>query len=119
MTRIVIAAFGTYGDVAPLTGLGSQLRDRLAAEVIIAAQRPYEHIITAAGLQYRCLPGDTRADTRQSAVVDGARMRPSPRASLKSWVSAPRSATDRPGPPNRSCERIDWRKAASGGFNTY
>lgn len=81
MTRIVIAAFGTRGDVAPLTGLGSRLLERLGAEVIIGAQSPYEHLITAAGLQYRRLPGDTEADTRASAygqaVVDGARMRPS------------------------------------------
>jgi UDP:flavonoid glycosyltransferase YjiC (YdhE family) len=81
MTRIVIAAFGTRGDVAPLTGLGGRIRERLGAEVLIAAQSPYEHLITAAGLQYRRLPGDTEADTRAStygqAVVDGARMRPS------------------------------------------
>ncbi|MFN6554219.1 hypothetical protein ACP6C7_14360 [Mycolicibacterium septicum] len=81
MTRIVFAAFGTRGDVAPLTGLGVRLRDQLGAEVIIAAQHPYENLVTAAGLGYRPLPGDTEADTRASsygqAVVDGARMRPS------------------------------------------
>lgn len=81
MTRIVMAAFGTRGDVAPLTGLGVRLRDRLGVEVAIAAQRPYEDPIAAAGLRYRLLPGDTEADTRASdygqAVVDGARMRPS------------------------------------------
>lgn len=81
MTRVVIAAFGTRGDVAPLTGLGVRLRDQLGAEVIIAAQRPYENLVTAAGLTYRLLPGDIETDTRASsygqAVVDGARMRPS------------------------------------------
>ena len=81
MTRIVIAAFGTRGDVAPLTGLGTQLRDQLGAEVVIAAQHPYRGSIVAAGLHYRPLPGDVEADTRRSsygqATVDGARMRPS------------------------------------------
>jgi sterol 3beta-glucosyltransferase len=81
MTRIVIAAFGTRGDVAPVTALGARLRDRLGADVAIAAQRPYAHLIAAAGLLYRSLPGDTEADTRNSAygqgLVDGARMRPS------------------------------------------
>lgn len=81
MTRIVIVAYGTRGDVAPLTGLGARLRDRLGADVSIAAQHPYDELVTAAGLQYRYLPGDTEADTRSSsygqAVVDGARMRPS------------------------------------------
>ncbi|HEX5144312.1 MAG TPA: glycosyltransferase [Mycobacterium sp.] len=81
MTRIVLAAFGTRGDVAPLTGLGARIRDELGAEVVLAAQRPYERLVTAAGLTYRCLPGDTEAQTRASnygqAVVDGARMRPS------------------------------------------
>lgn len=81
MTRIVFAAYGTRGDVAPLTGLGARIRDQLEAEVVIAAQRPHERLVTAAGLTYRFLPGDTEADTRAStygqAVVDGARMRPS------------------------------------------
>lgn len=81
MTRIVIAAFGTRGDVAPLTGLGVRLREQLGAEVAIAAQHPYEPIVTAAGLQFRLLPNDTEQATRDStygqAVVDGARMRPS------------------------------------------
>lgn len=81
MTRVVIAAYGTRGDVAPLTGLGQRVRARLDAEVTIAAQRPYAAMITEAGLRYRALPGDTERDTREStygqAVVDGTRMRPS------------------------------------------
>ena len=81
MTRIVMAAFGTRGDVAPLTGLGARLRDQLGVDVVIAAQGPYEEFVSAAGLTFRPVPGDTEADTRASsygqAVVDGARMRPS------------------------------------------
>ncbi|MEV3903840.1 glycosyltransferase [Mycobacterium sp. NPDC050551] len=81
MTRIVIEAFGTRGDVSPLTGLGARLRDDLGVDVAIAAQRPYEEMITAAALEFRLLPRDTEEATRTSnygqALVDGARMRPS------------------------------------------
>ena len=85
MTTIVISAYGTRGDVAPLTGLGGRLRDDLSAHVVIAAQQPYEEMVRAAGLEFRPLPGDTETATRDSvhgqALVDGARMRPS-RAAL-------------------------------------
>jgi sterol 3beta-glucosyltransferase len=81
MTRIVIQAFGTRGDVAPLTGLGARLRQDLGVEVAIAAQHPYREMITAAGLEFRLLPKDTEQATRDSdygqALVDGARMHPS------------------------------------------
>lgn len=81
MTRIVIAAFGTRGDVVPVAGLGVRLRSTLGAEVTVAAQQPYEPMITAAGLQFALLPKDTEQATRESTygqgVVDGARMRPS------------------------------------------
>lgn len=81
MTRIVIVAFGTRGDVAPLTGLGARLRERLDVDVTIAAQAPYRTMVTAAGLSFALLPNDTESSTRESsygqAVVDGARMRPS------------------------------------------
>ncbi|MGV0585561.1 glycosyltransferase [Mycobacteroides chelonae] len=81
MTTIVISAYGTRGDVAPLTGLGTRLRDSLSAHVVIAAQHPYAQLVRASGLEFRPLPGDTETATRDSqhgqALVDGARMRPS------------------------------------------
>ncbi|QCH24310.1 glycosyltransferase [Mycobacteroides salmoniphilum] len=81
MTTIVISAYGTRGDVAPLTGLGKRLRDNLSAHVVIAAQEPYAHLVRASGLEFRPLPGDTEAATRESehgqALVDGTRLRPS------------------------------------------
>lgn len=84
MTTITIAAFGTRGDVAPLTGLGAALRDRLGVHVAVAAQQPYEAMINEAGLEFRPLPHDTEAQTRSSefgqALVDGAKMRPSKEA---------------------------------------
>ena len=80
MTHIVIAAFGTRGDVAPLTGLGRALAEQLGAEVTLAAQQPYRQMVTTAGLRFALLPNDTERSTRESsygqAVVDGARMRP-------------------------------------------
>lgn len=85
MTTIVISAYGTRGDVAPLTGLGIRLRDSLSAHVVVAAQHPYAQLVRASGLEFRPLPGDTETATRDSvhgqALVDGARMRPS-RAAL-------------------------------------
>ena len=81
MTRIVIQAFGTRGDVAPLTGLGGRLRQDLGVDVAIAAQHPYEEMITEADLEFRLLPNDTEQATRDSdygqALVDGARIHPS------------------------------------------
>ena len=87
MTRVVIQAFGTRGDVAPFTGLGQALQQRLGVDVALAAQRPYRDMITAAGLEFRLLPRDTERATRESeygqAMVDGARMTPS-KATLQS-----------------------------------
>ncbi|GAA3709602.1 glycosyltransferase [Gordonia hankookensis] len=84
MTTIVILAFGTRGDVAPLTGLATRLRDDLGVRVAIAAQQPYEQLIIDAGLDYRQLPGDTEQSTRDStygqAMVDGEKLRPSKQA---------------------------------------
>jgi sterol 3beta-glucosyltransferase len=81
MTRIVVQAFGTHGDVAPFTGLGTRLRERLGVDVAIAAQLPYRELITRAGLEFRPLPKDTERDTRESgygqALIDGDRMIPS------------------------------------------
>ncbi|GAA1957505.1 glycosyltransferase [Amycolatopsis minnesotensis] len=59
--RILIAAVGTRGDVAPYTGLGLRLRDDGHA-VSIAAYKPFEGLVTGCGLEFRPLPGDP-ADT--------------------------------------------------------
>ena len=80
MTTIVIAAFGSRGDVAPYTGLGRRLADD-GHRVVIAAQDTYRHMISANGFEFRSLPGDTESATKASpfaqGFVDGARMRPS------------------------------------------
>lgn len=80
MSRVVFLTFGTYGDVAPYVGLGAALV-AVGHHVAVAAQRPYETLITEAGLEYRFLPKDTERATRESpsaqAMIDGERMRPS------------------------------------------
>ncbi len=82
MTRIVIAAFGTRGDVAPLTGLGAKLQTYLGVEVAVAAQQSYGQMIASAGLRYEYLPKDTEQATRDSVygqgVVDGSGCVPPP-----------------------------------------
>lgn len=84
MTRIVIQAFGTRGDVAPFTGLGQRIQQRLGVDVAVAAQQPYREMITAADLEFRGLPRNTEQDTRDSGygqdLIDSARMRPSKEA---------------------------------------
>ncbi|MCH5641344.1 glycosyltransferase [Gordonia sp. ABSL49_1] len=78
--RVTILAFGTRGDVAPIIGLAAGLQGDLGADVSVAAQHPYEQMVTDAGLEFRLLPRDTESDTRASeygqAMVDGPRMRP-------------------------------------------
>lgn len=88
MSKIVIITFGTYGDVAPLVGLGTALRTD-GFDVAIASQAPYEALVTGAGLEYRFLPKDTEKATRESAlgqeILDGGRMKPS-RTALRQMV---------------------------------
>lgn len=66
MSRIVIVAFGSRGDVAPYTGLGIRLRQAGHA-VAVAACRPYADLVTEAGLEYRWLPKDPREGARSEA----------------------------------------------------
>ncbi|MCN9244676.1 glycosyltransferase [Streptomyces sp. RY43-2] len=58
--RILIAAAGSRGDVAPYTGLGAGLR-RAGHEVALATTDPFASLVRDAGLEFRPLPGDTRA----------------------------------------------------------
>jgi sterol 3beta-glucosyltransferase len=57
--RIVIVAVGTWGDVAPYTGLGARLR-AAGHDVAIAAHAPFESGVLARGLEFRALPMDIR-----------------------------------------------------------
>jgi sterol 3beta-glucosyltransferase len=55
--RILIAAAGSRGDVAPLTGLGTALRGA-GYDVSIASYGMFEELITGCGLGFRLVPGD-------------------------------------------------------------
>ncbi|WP_078289973.1 glycosyltransferase [Mycobacterium sp. D16R24] len=55
MARIVIAAIGSHGDVAPLTGIGTRLR-QAGHHVTLAAYERFNSLISNAGLDFRGIP---------------------------------------------------------------
>jgi UDP:flavonoid glycosyltransferase YjiC (YdhE family) len=57
--RILIAAAGSRGDVAPYTGLGAELR-RAGYDVALAAADTFAPLARDAGLEFRALPAGTR-----------------------------------------------------------
>lgn len=69
MSRVVIIAIGSRGDVAPLTGVGVALQ-QAGHTVSIAAYTPFADTITACGLGFRDLPREVEL------AVDGAEVRP-------------------------------------------
>ncbi|MER6361687.1 glycosyltransferase [Kitasatospora sp. NPDC001527] len=70
---ILLTAAGSYGDVAPYTGLGARLRAEGHA-VALAAPESFGPLVTAAGLEFRPLPVDPRApaDGRSSLLAKAA-----------------------------------------------
>lgn len=58
--RILIAAAGSRGDIAPYTGLGAELR-RAGYEVALATTDTFAPLVREAGLEFRSLPA--RAET--------------------------------------------------------
>ncbi|MFF1442526.1 glycosyltransferase [Streptomyces sp. NPDC058295] len=57
--RILIAAAGSRGDVAPYTGLGVELC-RVGYDVALATTDTFAPLVRGAGLEFRSLPADTR-----------------------------------------------------------
>jgi sterol 3beta-glucosyltransferase len=55
--RILIAAVGSRGDVAPISGLGTALRGA-GHDVSVASYGTFEGLITGCGLGFRLVPGD-------------------------------------------------------------
>ena len=55
--RVLIAAVGSRGDVAPITGLGTALRGA-GHDVSVATYETFEGLITGCGLGFRPVPGD-------------------------------------------------------------
>jgi UDP:flavonoid glycosyltransferase YjiC (YdhE family) len=65
--RILIAAAGSRGDIAPYTGLGAELR-RAGYEVALATADTFAPLVTEAGLEFRVLPA--RAETGGGGTAD-------------------------------------------------
>ncbi|MEV0634950.1 nucleotide disphospho-sugar-binding domain-containing protein [Streptomyces sp. NPDC050619] len=59
--RILIAAAGSRGDVAPYTGLGGELR-RAGHEVALATSDAFAPLVREAGLEFRALPARTESE---------------------------------------------------------
>ncbi|MER7668467.1 glycosyltransferase [Kitasatospora sp. NPDC096128] len=68
--RILIATAGSRGDVAPFTGLGVRLR-AAGHQVAVATHTTFADSVRAAGLEFRPLPVDPRAEL---ASAEGRRL---------------------------------------------
>lgn len=71
--RILIAAAGSRGDIAPYTGLGAHLH-RAGHDVTLAATDAHAPLVHAAGLGFRGLPGrpEGEADGRRALLRTAA-----------------------------------------------
>lgn len=69
MSRVLVIAVGSRGDVAPLTGVGVALQQD-GHEVTVAAYTPFADMITSCGLGFRELPAQLRL------AADGAEISP-------------------------------------------
>ena len=69
MSRVLVIAVGSRGDVAPLTGVGVALQQD-GHEVTVAAYTPFVDMITSCGLGFRELPAELRL------AADGAEVSP-------------------------------------------
>ncbi len=58
--RVLIAALGSRGDVAPFVGLGERLAGA-GHEVTVAAHAEFAPLVGSAGLGFACLAGDARS----------------------------------------------------------
>lgn len=73
MTTVAIAAVGSRGDVAPLTGVGVALQEA-GHRVVVVAYTPFADLITGCGLEFRELaadftPGADNADVSPKAAL--------------------------------------------------
>ncbi|MBT2470003.1 glycosyltransferase family 1 protein [Streptomyces sp. ISL-66] len=64
--RVLIVTAGSWGDVAPYTGLGTRLRSA-GHEVTIATHSRFDDAVTARGLGFRPLPLDPREELASAA----------------------------------------------------
>jgi sterol 3beta-glucosyltransferase len=70
--RVLIAAVGSRGDVAPFTGLGVRLRAE-GHRVTIATHGLFETYVTGCGLGFHRLPVDAREELAIRVEADGGR----------------------------------------------
>src|ERR1700727_1167651 len=72
MSRVLVCAVGSRGDVAPLSGVGVALKQD-GHEVTVAAYTPFAEMITSCDLGFRELPADLRlaADGAEVSPVQG------------------------------------------------
>ncbi|MEV7520372.1 glycosyltransferase [Streptomyces sp. NPDC091371] len=71
--RVLIVTAGSWGDVAPYTGLGVHLRDIGGHEVAIATHARFRDAVTGHGLGFRPLPVDPRDELASATGQDLAR----------------------------------------------
>ncbi|WP_433566002.1 glycosyltransferase [Nocardia sp. CA-151230] len=69
MSKFVIAAMGTRGDVAPLLDVGVRLRDA-GHDVVVAAHCLFRGLITESGLEFRLMGADVGIDMSDPYGVD-------------------------------------------------
>ncbi|TJZ41452.1 glycosyltransferase family 1 protein [Streptomyces piniterrae] len=69
--KILITAAGSYGDVAPYTGVGARLR-HAGHDVALATHDAYAPLVRAAGLEFRRLPADPRTRRPDNAPAPDA-----------------------------------------------
>ncbi|MEU1205077.1 glycosyltransferase [Nocardia sp. NPDC005825] len=69
MSKLVIAAMGTRGDVAPLLDVALRLGDA-GHEVVVAAHCLFRELITEAGLEFRLMGADVKVDESDPFNVD-------------------------------------------------
>lgn len=94
--RVVMAAPGTRGDVAPIAGLAKRLQ-RHGHDVVIVADAPYAAIAEESGGDFAAIPADLRAsiaadagDTRSAASPSVIREQ---LARLRDYMGAAATAT--------------------------
>ncbi|MFH8381279.1 glycosyltransferase [Kitasatospora sp. NPDC018058] len=66
--RILLMAAGSYGDIAPYTGLGARLQEA-GHEVALAAPETFGELVSGSGLEFRPLAVDPRG--RPAGVKEG------------------------------------------------
>ncbi|MFE3261665.1 glycosyltransferase [Nocardia sp. NPDC059091] len=69
MSKFVIAAMGTRGDMAPLLDVGLRLRDA-GHDVVVAAHCLFRGLITESGLEFRLVGADVGVDMSDPYGVD-------------------------------------------------